>query len=108
MNDNHLLDLATDAIKRALAAGATDAEFTLAEGEEFTVNTRMREIESIKEAGSRAAGLRILVGRRTGSSYTSDLTSEGIGVCGKEGQSVPVGVGIPTIKIDRMTVGGTA
>ena len=33
---------------------------------------------------------------------------QGIGVCGKEGQSVPVGVGIPTIKIDRMTVGGTA
>jgi TldD protein len=33
---------------------------------------------------------------------------EGVGMCGKEGQSVPVGVGIPTIKIDRMTVGGTA
>jgi TldD protein len=33
---------------------------------------------------------------------------EGIGVCGKAGQSVPVGLGIPTIKIDRMTVGGTA
>jgi TldD protein len=33
---------------------------------------------------------------------------EGIGVCGKEGQSVPVGVGVPTIKIDKMTVGGTA
>jgi TldD protein len=33
---------------------------------------------------------------------------EGIGVCGKEGQSVPVGVGIPTIKLDRMTVGGVA
>jgi TldD protein len=33
---------------------------------------------------------------------------EGIGICGKEGQNVPVGVGIPTIKIDRMTVGGTA
>jgi len=32
---------------------------------------------------------------------------EGIGMCGKEGQSVPVGVGLPTIKIDRMTVGGT-
>ena len=32
----------------------------------------------------------------------------GIGTCGKDGQSVPVGVGIPTIKISRLTVGGTA
>jgi TldD protein len=33
---------------------------------------------------------------------------EGVGTCGKDGQSVPVGVGIPTLKLDKMTVGGTA
>jgi len=32
---------------------------------------------------------------------------EGVGTCGKDGQSVPVGVGIPTLKVDRITVGGT-
>ncbi|OCA54900.1 metalloprotease TldD [Photorhabdus namnaonensis] len=33
---------------------------------------------------------------------------KGVGVCGKEGQSVPVGVGQPTLKLDNLTVGGTA
>jgi TldD protein len=33
---------------------------------------------------------------------------EGVGTCGKDGQAVPVGVGIPTLKVDRLTVGGTA
>ena len=32
----------------------------------------------------------------------------GVGMCGKDGQSVPVGVGQPTIKIDELTVGGTS
>ncbi len=39
----------------------------------------------------------------------SDLKLDaGVGVCGKEGQSVPVGVGQPTLKVDALTVGGTA
>ncbi|HTN72086.1 MAG TPA: metalloprotease TldD [Methylomirabilota bacterium] len=39
----------------------------------------------------------------------SDLKlDEGVGTCGKDGQSVPVGVGLPTIRIDGLTVGGTS
>jgi TldD protein len=43
------------------------------------------------------------------SAIGSDMKLDpGIGTCGKEGQGVPVGVGQPTLKIEAMTVGGTA
>lgn len=71
-------ELASEVVERALRLGATDAECTLAEGEEFSVSVRMREIESLKEAGSRGAGLRVLLGKCPGSSYTSDLSADGI------------------------------
>ncbi|MGO4885286.1 MAG: TldD/PmbA family protein [Bryobacteraceae bacterium] len=70
--------VAAEIVQQALAAGATDAECTIGEGDEFSANVRLREVETIKEAGSRAAGLRILRGRNTGSAYTSDLTADGI------------------------------
>jgi PmbA protein len=78
VSGNHLDALAGDIVRQALDAGATDAECTISEGDEFSASVRMREIEQLKEAGSRAAGLRILIGRRTGSSYTSDLSPDGI------------------------------
>jgi PmbA protein len=73
-----LPQIAEDAIRQAIALGATDAECTISEGDEFSANVRMGELETLKEAGSRGAGLRVLMGRRMGASYTSDLTPEGI------------------------------
>jgi PmbA protein len=74
--------IAADAVRLALAGGATGAECTISEGEEFSVGVRMREIENLKEAGSRGAGIRVLIGekgaQRGGSSYTSDLSPEGV------------------------------
>src|SRR5690349_3553796 len=78
MATNHLGELAQDVVRQALAASATEAECTISEGDEFSSNVRMREVENLKEAGSRAAGLRILIGRKTGASYTSDLSREGV------------------------------
>lgn len=79
---NQLEQLATDAIARALDLGASGAECTIAEGEEFSAGVRLREVESLKQAGSRGAGIRVLLGngsgRHTGSSRTSDLSPKGM------------------------------
>src|SRR5436853_44060 len=74
-----MIEVAQQAIRMALDEGATAAECTIAEGNEFSANVRMRQLETLKEAGSRVAGLRVLLGKRVGSSYTSDLSSEGLG-----------------------------
>ncbi|MGH9671564.1 MAG: TldD/PmbA family protein [Bryobacteraceae bacterium] len=73
-----LEELTARAVRLALDAGATEAECTASEGAEFSATVRMREVESVKEAGSRGLGVRILKGRRTGSAFTSDLSAEGI------------------------------
>jgi len=70
--------LARDTVRLAMERGASGAECTIAEGQEFSAQVRMRGLETLKDAGSRRAGLRILIGRRVGSSHTSDLSSAGI------------------------------
>lgn len=70
--------LATDVVQQALKAGASDAEVVIREGDEFSVNVRMGQVETLKESGSRAMGLRVFLGKRTGSASTSDLTPDGI------------------------------
>ncbi len=73
-----LESLAADVVALAMKAGASDAEAVAREGDEFSVNVRMGEVETLKESGSRGLGLRVFLGKRSGSASTSDLTAEGI------------------------------
>jgi len=73
-----LESLAADVVAQAVKAGASDAEAVVREGDEFSVTVRMGEVETLKESGSRGMGLRVLVGKRSASASTSDLTAEGI------------------------------
>jgi PmbA protein len=73
-----LESLAADVVALGLKAGASDAEAAAREGDEFSVNVRMGEVETLKESGSRGLGLRVFLGQRSGSASTSDLTADGI------------------------------
>jgi PmbA protein len=73
-----LESLAADVVAQAMKAGATDAEAVAREGDEFSVNVRMGEVETLKESGSRGLGLRVFLGKRSASASTSDLTPGGI------------------------------
>jgi PmbA protein len=67
-------DLADDLLRKARAAGADAADVLVGEGTAFTVTVRKGEVETLKEAGSKALGLRAFVGRRSATSYTSDFS----------------------------------
>ena len=77
-----LQQLAADVVARALRAGASDAEVTVREGDEFSTTVRLGEVETLKESGSRGVGLRVLVaddnGYRVASTSSSDFTEDGI------------------------------
>jgi PmbA protein len=70
--------LTADVVSLAIKAGASDAEAVVREGDEFSVNVRMGQVETLKESGSRGLGLRVFLGTRSASTSTSDLTSDGI------------------------------
>jgi PmbA protein len=73
-----LESMAADVVALAVKAGASDAEAVVREGDEFSVNVRMGQVETLKESGSRGLGLRVFLGQRSASASTSDLTAEGI------------------------------
>ena len=67
-------DLASEILKAARATGADAADLLVSEGTEFSVTVRKGEVETLTEAGSKALGLRVFVGKRTASTYTSDFS----------------------------------
>ncbi len=73
-----LKQLATDVVAKARKAGATDAEAVVYEGDEFSALVRLGQVETLKESGSRAVGLRVFIGQRTASTSSSDFSAESI------------------------------
>ena len=73
-----LKDLAQDLVRRALAGGATAAECVIREGDEFSTLVRLGQVETLKEAGSKAVGVRVFNGKRAASTYSSDFSREGL------------------------------
>jgi PmbA protein len=73
-----LCDVAQLAIELAKKAGADHAEVLVRDGSELTAKVRLGEPELVQEAGSRALGLRVIVGARRAVTYTSDLRREAI------------------------------
>src|ERR1700680_195528 len=73
-----LPDLAQDLVRRAVAGGAIAAECVVREGDEFSTLVRLGQVETLKEAGSKAIGVRVFHGQRAASTYSSDFSREGL------------------------------
>lgn len=73
-----LKTFATDVVKRARTGGATAAEAVVAEGDEFSTVVRLGNVETLKESGSKAIGVRVFIGQRAASTYSSDFSDDGL------------------------------
>ena len=73
-----LKQLASDIVARAMQRGASAAECIVREGSEFSTVVRLGNVETLKEASARAAGLRVFFGKRAASTYSSDLSDQAL------------------------------
>jgi PmbA protein len=76
--ETDLRDLAQDIVRRAMAGGATAAECVVREGDEFSTLVRLGQVETLKESGSKAIGLRVFHGQRAASTYSSDFSRDSL------------------------------
>jgi PmbA protein len=75
---NALEKVACDLVDRARRAGATAADVVVREADEFSTTVRLGKIESLKEAATKALGLRVLLGIRSASSFSSDFSERSL------------------------------
>ncbi|MGA2963229.1 MAG: metallopeptidase TldD-related protein [Candidatus Korobacteraceae bacterium] len=73
-----LKEIASGVVSRAMQCGATAAECVIRDGTEFSTVVRLGEVETLKESGSKALGIRVFVGQRAASTWTSDLSPQGV------------------------------
>src|SRR5881296_3489688 len=76
--ETDLKDLAQDIVHRAINGGATAAECVVREGDEFSTLVRLGQVETLKESGSKAIGVRVFNGKRAASTYSSYFSHNGL------------------------------
>src|ERR1700734_4458632 len=76
--ETDLRELAQDIVARAMSGGASAAECVVREGDEFSTVVRLGQVETLKESGSKAIGLRVFYGKRAASTYSSDFFRTGL------------------------------
>jgi PmbA protein len=76
--ETDLKEVAQDIVGRAMSGGATAAECVIREGDEFSTLVRLGQVETLKESGSKAIGVRVFYGKRAASTYSSDFSREGL------------------------------
>ncbi len=113
LSGNHEADEILSSVKKGLYAVSfgggqvdiTSGRFVFSTSEAYLVE-KGKIVCPVKGATLIGSGAEVMRGI---SMVGNDLALDsGIGVCGKDGQSVPVGVGQPTLRVDALTVGGTA
>ena len=76
--ETDLRDLAQELVRRAMQHGASAAECVIREGDEFSTLVRLGQVETLKESGSRAIGMRVFFGKRSASTHSSDFSRAGL------------------------------
>src|SRR3954463_10398042 len=73
-----LKETAVDVVSSAMKSGASAAEAVVREGNEFSTVVRLGQVETLKESGAKVMGVRVFMGKRAASTYTSDFSAGGI------------------------------